>query len=105
LPPRRDLIERRVPTDGTELSAPFGPRSPKRRQYSIRAVDTLEVPVDLHTEVPAGDRMRTVRRDLDGSTVTVDRDEGTARIRTVVSARHSYQMVCHEPVPNVRIDT
>src|SRR5208282_3611370 len=53
----RDLVQRRIPSDPLELAAPLGADAPQRMQYTVGAVDALDVVVDLDAERAAGERM------------------------------------------------
>jgi hypothetical protein len=80
-----DLVERDIPRDPLEATAPFGSGSPLGMQDAIWAVDAVDVVVDLHAEPAPCEGIVGVATDLDGAPV-LDREERRAGIGAIVRA-------------------
>src|SRR4029450_6521388 len=80
-----DLVERDIPRDPLEATAPFGSGSPLGMQDAIWAVDAVDVVVDLHAEPAPCEGIVGVATALDGAPV-LDREERRAGIGAIVRA-------------------
>jgi hypothetical protein len=78
-----DVIERLVPTDALESSPTLRPAAAHRIEEPIRAIDTLEVGVDLGAEPAPSDGVCSVADELDGDPIR-DRDLPGAGIGAVM---------------------
>jgi predicted dithiol-disulfide oxidoreductase (DUF899 family) len=82
---RRDLVERRVPTDRLEASFALSADSPQAGLDAVGAVRALVVVGDLRAERAAREGVCRVARDRDGAAV-LDLHEHGAGVRAVVRA-------------------
>ncbi len=101
-PPPRDGVQRLVPRDPDELAAALLAVPPEGMEDAVRAVHPLEIAVHLHAQVPAGDRVGRVGRDLDGAAVTYRHEQRTG-VGAIVGARGAHDLV-HLDLLRVRAD-
>src|SRR6266850_1668998 len=85
-PASSDLVDSLVPRDAGEATLTLGAGAAQGMEQPVRAVDALEIAVDLDAEMPAGDGVSRIRCDVDGAAVP-DRDEHRAGVGAVVRAR------------------
>src|SRR5262249_3689194 len=86
----RDLGQRFVPGDALEARVTaLGSDSPARIKHSVRAVDVVQIIVDLVAQVAFGDRVCRIAFYFDGAAARlVDGDAHGAGVRTVVRTGH-----------------
>jgi hypothetical protein len=83
--PMRDFVERGVPRDALELTAPLSTDATHRVQHAITMVGPLDIPIYLGAQKAIRERMFGVTGDANGATI-LDRHEHGARVGTIVWA-------------------
>ena len=83
--PRRDLVERLVPSDPLEAALALGPDSSQGVQQPIRAVDPVQIPGHFLAEEPTSEGMLGISPQILGNALADSNDHATG-VRAVEGA-------------------
>ena len=97
-----DLAQRRLPGHLLKAPAALGPDPALGMEQAVRAVDAVQVALDLGAEAAAGERVVGIAAQVDRAAVLHRRQPG-ARIGAVVGAAAADDRPCHRNIMPISI--